>query len=121
VFGVFGSKESWSISIDTSPREVMFCKRGKEPSCYLSALSWWCAAQVVMLERDNLPFLPSHSGATSSAVQDVPTSSAHHSSHHLPDLASVMEARRGVPQFKQPHVLLGRGLQELETLFPGFK
>jgi len=73
--------------------------------------------EVVMLERDSLPFLPQ--GDEASAAQENPASSS--SGSHLPDMASVMEARRGVPQFRQPHVMLGRGLDELEELFPGFK
>ena len=71
-----------------------------------------------MLERDSLPFLPRSDGPA--AAQDIPASSSSGSSY-LPDMASVMEARRGVPQFRQPHVMLGRGLDELEELFPGFK
>ena len=37
--------------------------------------------------------------------------------HELPDGATP---RPGVPQGKQPHALLGGGLQALEQLFPGF-
>jgi hypothetical protein len=96
------------------------CNEHQSFLLHLSSLFWWSGSQVVMLERDSLSFLPCSGDA--SAAQDSPSSlSTQLSSHHLPDLSSVMEARRGVPQFKQPHVLLGRGLQELETLFPGFK
>jgi hypothetical protein len=78
-----------------------------------------------MLERDSLPFLPELAGAPASLrAQGGSTgprsSTTGSSSMPLPDMASVMKARRGVPQFSQPHVLQGRGLDELEGLFPGF-
>ena len=76
-----------------------------------------------MLERDSLPFLPDVSqppAAQGSTVTGSTTIISSSSSMHLPDMTSVMKARRGVPQFRQPHVLLGRGLDELEGLFPGF-
>jgi hypothetical protein len=72
--------------------------------------------QVIMLERDSLPFLPQSEEASSAH-----DSSSVSTSMQMPDMASVMEARRGVPQFRQPHIMLGRGLDELEELFPGFR
>ena len=76
-----------------------------------------------MLERDNLSFLDEAQAEahadTSSSSSSSTSSNQHH--QHLPDMAAVKEARRGVPQFRLPHVMLGRGLNELEELFPGFK
>lgn len=39
----------------------------------------------------------------------------------MPSVDVRRERRKGVPQFQQPHVLLARGLQELERLFPGLE
>lgn len=39
----------------------------------------------------------------------------------IEDLPTVYERRKGVPQFSQLHVLLGRGLKELTRLFPGIQ
>jgi len=39
---------------------------------------------------------------------------------NLAEVAELVSAKRkGVPQWSQPHVMLTRGLQELENLFPG--
>jgi hypothetical protein len=65
--------------------------------------------EVLLLERDALADAASPSDAlapdAAAAAADPAAAAAH--------------ARRGVPQFRQPHQLLARGLEELERLFPG--
>ncbi|GBF91594.1 2-polyprenyl-6-methoxyphenol hydroxylase-like oxidoreductase [Raphidocelis subcapitata] len=58
--------------------------------------------EVLLLERDSLPTEAAEGGLA--ATKDA-----------------VSARRRGVPQWGQPHVMLNRGLQELEALFPGLK
>lgn len=62
-------------------------------------VSW----QVFLLERDG-PLYDSNASSSSPA---------------LPDLQDIRARRKGVPQFQQPHVLLKRGLDEMEKLLPG--
>ncbi|KIZ01876.1 hypothetical protein MNEG_6084 [Monoraphidium neglectum] len=68
--------------------------------------------EVILLERDG------------QLIDDVTGNDAA-AAAQAPGLADVSEAvaarRRGVPQFSQPHVMLTRGLQELEVLFPGLR
>jgi 2-polyprenyl-6-methoxyphenol hydroxylase-like FAD-dependent oxidoreductase len=63
--------------------------------------------QVFLLERDALPSdaTPGDASSSRSSSPDPAADAAH--------------ARRGVPQYRQPHQLLARGLQEIEKLFPG--
>lgn len=67
---------------------------------------------MLLLERD-APLLDGpEAGVPEDAAGGAPPSLAE---------ASQVAAgrRRGVPQWAQPHVMLTRGLQELEALFPG--
>eukprot|EP00877_Chromochloris_zofingiensis_P010510 jgi/Chrzof1/5712/Cz16g12210.t1 len=59
--------------------------------------------EVFLLERDG-PLYDSNASSSSPA---------------LPDLQDIRARRKGVPQFQQPHVLLKRGLDEMEKLLPG--
>lgn len=40
--------------------------------------------------------------------------------HALLLLQAEIKRRQGVSQYRQPHVMLVKGLQELEALFPGY-
>jgi hypothetical protein len=62
-------------------------------------------AEVVLLERD-----PVSLSAPAAAAAEALAAAAD------PAAAS---ARRGVPQYRQPHQLLQKGLEEIERLFPG--
>jgi hypothetical protein len=70
--------------------------------------------EVVLLERDAVPLTPP--GAEGAAAAGLSANAAALTSDPV---AAAAAARRGVPQFRQPHQLLARGLEEIERLFPG--
>ncbi|KAI8466907.1 MAG: hypothetical protein J3K34DRAFT_432121 [Monoraphidium minutum] len=77
--------------------------------------------EVLLLERDGtLIAAPDADAAAATAAPQGERGAAQ--LLPLADAARAVDAlRRGVPQWSQPHVMLTRGLQELEALFPGFR
>lgn len=70
--------------------------------------------EVLVLERDGQLLEDLEGGALAGGAPSP--------SVQLPEASEVVSSRRrGVPQWTQPHVMLTRGLQELDGLFPGLR
>ena len=81
--------------------------------------------EVIILERDAMPgddAAGDDAGSSESNGNASESSSSAAAPTPPATLADAVTARRrGVPQWAQPHVMLTRGLAELEALFPGLR